>query len=364
MMAELREAIEAAMESEEAASAATPETPPENANATDTVETTTPDAKTDVVEETPSGAEAKPEQEGEAGAKPAPADAPTGKVETPAEAEARVAKSRVDRAPASWKGDVKGEWANLPLHVRQEIHRREAQVNKTMEEASTYREISGAFEKIFTPHLQRVQSYGSNPIQMVDSLLQTEATLAGGSMQQKATTIANLIQQYGIDLQTLDTVLSASLNNTPQQPDIATELEQRLMQKFQPILQTVQSFQEQQRQNDQRLQQEAVTTVEQMALDPRFPYFDEVRNDMADVMEIMAKRGTPISLEDAYKRATAMNGFVANQISSQSANQAAKRAKEAAVSVSSNPASGGSTVAGDDGTLRGAIEAAFGANRV
>jgi hypothetical protein len=363
MMAELREAIEAAMETEE--SAATPETSSESTNATNTVvETATPDAKTDVVEETPSAAAAKPEQKGEADAKPAPTDTTLGKVETPAEAEARVAKSRVDRAPASWKGEVKGEWNNLPLHVRQEIHRREAQVNKTMEEASTYREISSAFEKIFTPHMQRVQSYGSNPVQMVDSLLQTEATLSGGSMQQKAATIANLIQQYGIDLSTLDDVLSRGLQNQPQQPDLAAELEQRLMQKFQPMLQTVQSFQEQQRQQELQLQQEAVTTVEQMALDPRFPYFDEVRNDMADVMEIMSKRGQPITLEDAYKRATAMNGYVATQITTQSANQAAQRAKAAAVSVSSNPASGGSTVPMDDGSLRGAIEAAFGANRV
>ena len=42
-------------------------------------------------------------------------------------------------------------------------------------------------------------------------------------------------------------------------------------------------------------------TVERMAQDPAFPHFEAVRQDMADVIDISAKRGVYLTLEQAYK---------------------------------------------------------------
>jgi len=47
---------------------------------------------------------------------------------------------RVDRAPASWRKDAKGEWAALPLHVRQEVYKREMEVEKVLKDAAPMRE--------------------------------------------------------------------------------------------------------------------------------------------------------------------------------------------------------------------------------
>jgi len=106
-----------------------------------------------------------------------------------------------------------------------------------------------------------------------------------------------------------------------------------------------------------------------MASDPRFPYFDEVRSEMADIIEIAAKRGVTLSLPDAYEKAVRMNDDTyqasgARQASSSNtqaalqAHQAAQKAKGAAVSVSGNPSGTGINV-GNVADLRGTIASAM-----
>jgi len=102
-----------------------------------------------------------------------------------------------------------------------------------------------------------------------------------------------------------------------------------------------------------------------MASNPNFPYFEEVSNDKADIVEMYAKRGVAVSLEDAYTRAVRMNDgtFQAANVrdSSQAATQAAltahqeaQRAKGAAVSVSGSPTGTGRNT-GNPSDLRGTI---------
>ena len=121
----------------------------------------------------------------------------------------------------------------------------------------------------------------------------------------------------------------------------------------------------------QQIQQEVTQSVESMAYDPKYPYFDEVRQDMADIMELSYRRGVAMTLDEAYTKATQLNSEVASQIGRQATmsnasqqHQQALRAKAAASSVTGAPASGGDQTYVGDGSLRGAIEAAFSANRV
>jgi hypothetical protein len=123
---------------------------------------------------------------------------------------------------------------------------------------------------------------------------------------------------------------------------------------------------QQQQQEAMRQQQEVDQTVEQMALDPQYPLFDEVRQDMADIIELNARRGVAISLADAYNKAVVINPQASQHMQHQSAAQQssqqhlqAQRAKAASLSVTGAPASGGSNQFAGDGSMRGAIEAAF-----
>ena len=104
-------------------------------------------------------------------------------------------------------------------------------------------------------------------------------------------------------------------------------------------------------------------------MDPNYPYFEDVRQDMADIIEMGARRGVAISMEAAYTRAVRMNDttFQATNAreTSQAATQAAlqqhqiaQKAKGAAVSVSGSPMGTGAN-GGNPADLRGTITAAF-----
>jgi hypothetical protein len=105
-----------------------------------------------------------------------------------------------------------------------------------------------------------------------------------------------------------------------------------------------------------------------MASDPKYPHFETLRDDMADLIDIASKRGVYLTLEDAYARATGMNPEVSRQVATQqslaskqsaaqAANTKAQRALQASVSVGGAPAGAPTAVQGSG--RRAAIEAAF-----
>jgi hypothetical protein len=111
-----------------------------------------------------------------------------------------------------------------------------------------------------------------------------------------------------------------------------------------------------------------------MANDPAYPYFQDVREDMADLIELSAKKGLAISLQEAYNKAVRMNDqvFQATSVrdSTQGATQAAleahraaQAAKGASVSVNGSPTGTGRNL-GNPSDLRGTIEAMFSGGRL
>lgn len=292
------------------------------------------------------------------------------KSETP---EQREARHRVDRAPQSWKGDAKKLWEQLPLQVRQEVARREKDVMQTMQAAAQDRNKVSAVEQAIAPHRDRIQAiYGGNPITAINNLLQFEASMTSAPMATKAQMVANMVKHFGVDVYALDSALAGQPMS--EQVQQQSTIEQLLEQKLAPFQQFLQTQQQREQQQRQQTEQQVVSTVEQMAHDAKYPYFEEVRQDMADIVEMNARRGVAISLDDAYTRAVRMNDgtFQAASVrdSTQSATQqaldahrAAQAAKGASVSVSGSPSSSGRN-AGDPSNLRGTIEAAFGGGRL
>jgi hypothetical protein len=357
---EIREALEAAVTEHEDPVDDTPavEVVP------DSVEASPPDSGAEG--ETPEKAESPdtPIEKAEAPAKEA---APAPKAETP---EQRAAH-RVDRAPASWKKEAKGEWAALPLHVRQEVYRREMEVDRVLKEAAPVREQLNQFQQTIAPYMARVQAFGVTPVQAMQELFKADHILATSSKEQRAAHMAKLIADYDVDVVALDAAIVARRQGQQQaqpqgfDPNYVNQLvQQKLNQALAPI------FQERQ-QAEQAQQAQVTQTVEQMSLDPKYPYFDDVREEMADLIEVAAKRGRALSLDEAYHTAVSLNPNAVEQQSRQAQisqanaqHQQAQRAKVAASSINGAPAAGGSQQFSGDGSLRGAIEAAFAGNRV
>ena len=108
--------------------------------------------------------------------------------------------------------------------------------------------------------------------------------------------------------------------------------------------------------------QEAQGEVERF-LD-RAEFGNDVREDMADLMETASKRGQNLTLEEAYKKACLLNDRVRTVLQgrlqaqgAQQQTQAAQRAKAAAVSVSGAAPKGALQQPSTD--VRSAIEAAI-----
>ena len=278
---------------------------------------------------------------------------------------------RIDRAPQSWKKEAKGEWAALPLHIRQEVHKREAEINRTLAQVAPDRQIAEQFKATVQPFMTRIQSNGIDPFTAAKNLFEADYRLATGHPRDRAQYMAELIMEYGISVEDLDSALAPLMNGRPaqqqssqDQPNIQAIIQQQLQQALAPIMQERQ-------QAAARSQQEVGQTVESMSLDPKYPFFDDVRMDMADLIDLSAKRGVVLSLDEAYSRAVRMNPDTYGQLERQStvnaatqAHQAALKAKAAGSSISGAPAGGGGQFNGGDGSLRGAIEAAFGGQRL
>lgn len=277
---------------------------------------------------------------------------------------------RIDRAPQSWKGDAKQVWNDLPLNVRQEVMRRERETAKVLQDTAGDRTRLNSIKEVIAPHMDRInQLYAGNPVTAINNMLNVERTMISGDPQAKVEMVARMIQHFNIDVVSLDRLLSGQGSPTPEVQQ-QSAIERLLEQKLAPLQQFMTTQQQREQQEHAKVEQEVEHTVESMRGDPAYPYFDEVRSDMADLIDLAAKKGLYLSLPEAYNRAVRMNDetFQASSVrdSSQAAtqaalqaHQAAQKAKGASLSVSGAPSAPGNNV-GNPSDLRGTIEGLFG----
>jgi hypothetical protein len=165
-----------------------------------------------------------------------------------------------------------------------------------------------------------------------------------GTPQQKAATIANLIKQFDVSVTDLDAILVGEQPQTPAQPaptqqDVQQAVAQALAQQHQHQQMQVQG-----------------TTLQQFAQDPKHEFYDDVKGDMADYMEMRARHNDYPTLEEAYNRACMMNDDIRNILESRKS-QANQQRKAAASSISGTPSA--PPAQSEPGSIREAIEMAM-----
>lgn len=347
-MDELRDAVEAAYTKEAEGGIAPPPASSETNNDTPPAKDPVPPvASPEDKGGAPKGTNEAPKPDdkpaGEAPSAAAPVapttQAPPKAPDVPADSHARV-----DRAPASWKGESKAVWSALPLHVRQEVLRRERDNEQAMREHAQTRQTLDIINQTVAPYADIIQrSYGGSPAKAVQQLFEVERILTTAPTAQKAQFVANLIKHYGVDIVALDGFLSGQAAPEHQQQ---INFQQMLDQRLAPVMQFVQQQQQLQQQAAQAQDNQAVQAVEQMAADTtNFPYFDEVREDMADLMDSHMRRGVPITLKDAYQKAVRMNNLTFDATSAQRAQELATQAQQqAAAAKAASSSVGGSPV--------------------
>ena len=269
------------------------------------------------------------------------------------------------RAPASWHPETREHWAALPEAVRTEVARREREVQSTLKETAEARKYAEQIERTIAPYQMFIKAENSNPLQAIDNLMSTAARLRTGSAQDIAQLVSGLVKQFGVGrfgqgfIEQLDSALVGEIPRVDAQQQ---QLQQALQQQLAPIQQFMNQHQSAQAQAQQNVARQAEGEV--LDFIERAEFAEDVREDMADLMEMAQRRGRDLSLGEAYKQACAGNErvravLVARQKAqgAQKLTGAAQKARSAAVSVSGAPALGAPQQTALD--VRGAIEAAI-----
>lgn len=356
----LRESLENAVKTVEAA--APP--PPAPAPAPTPAPTAAP-APTSAPAEQQPVARKEPEEKPYLEEKPAPTPAPspaTAEEKPDAKAESQSTDQGDQRAPQSWKPVAKSSWDKLPAEVKTEVARREREFLRVLNDSGQARKTAQSLSEIAAPFEARYKQAGVPVLKVIQNLMVADHYLATAPPVQRAQAMAKLIKDYQIDIAALDSALSGEevVASSPQ-----AQIDQIVTQRLAPI----QQFIETQRNNVVRQEQqtEAQIAAEIAAMEAdteKYPYFADLRDEMADMVEIYSRRGVYLSPADAYNRAVRANPETSKLLQQTAAQQQAVRANaqaqqslNASSSVNGNPAHLSQQV--DPTDLRGTIEAAW-----
>ncbi len=264
------------------------------------------------------------------------------------------------RAPQSWTPAARERFAALPPEVRQEVMRREKDMTVALQESAGARKFASEFQQVVAPFEGMLRAEGAEPLKAVGELLKTAAALRTAPPAHKAQLVAQLVKSYGIPIDALDAALSGQAIPQGQGQQQGQYFDPRVDQLFS-------SLEEAKSRRSQAEQRGYRAEVETLAAKSEF--FEDVRETVAEVLEVNARRGVAMTLEQAYNRAVQMHPEISEVLrqregakSAANAQASTQRARDAASSVRSQP-SGPQSAAKPEG-LRAELEAAMAAHSV
>jgi post-segregation antitoxin (ccd killing protein) len=267
------------------------------------------------------------------------------------------------QAPAGWGPAVREHWANLPQPVQEYVHQREQQMQRWANDTAPMRQAGEQFIRAVEPYMMTIRAEGVDPLTAVTNLMQFGTTLRFGTPHEKATVISQCIQLYGVDIPALDALLAGQAPPQGQAPQINVQAE--VQRALAPLMQQAQ---QRQQWEWQQTNEQARSELLAFAEDPKHEFISDVREIMADLIEVAERQRYPLPLQDAYDRACALHPEVSKVImarqhgvNASKLTQNAQRARAAAVSVK-GVAPVGNPTAGEPSSIRESIEAAIDAH--
>lgn len=307
------------------------------------------DEVTDETTETP---DQKAERErDEKGRFKAKAEKESQEVETPEgeevkaeEPEAPETPSEYAEPPKSWKKEAQEAYEALPENIKAEIHRRENDFHKGLEQYRDMANIGQTLDKEIQPYADLIRQQGTTAQNVVRDLLGMQHKIMTGSSEEKAQIVAGILRDYQIDTDAVNAALQqpAAPKPDPQFTQLASEVNTLKTQLSQAQLAP---FQEQ---------------VNQFAADPQNEFFSEVEDDMTALLA----QGRAKDLKDAYDKAVWANPDTRSKLMARQQDAerklAAEKAAEAKRAGSTNvQRKGKPPVAPANGTMEDTIRATY-----
>lgn len=251
----------------------------------------------------------------------------------PAEAQPapEAAPTAADRPPQSWKPVARERWATLPPEVKAEVIRREREQEGFVRETAPLRQRVREFDEMVRPFEGFMAAAGHSPVESIRGLLQTAAALHTLPPGGKAEVMARTIRSFGIDLNLLANALEGV-----QSPQEAYQPQRQPEPPRDPRLD--QLLEAMNRREVERIERGYAAFAE------THEFFEDVREDMAFLIERAAEKGVDLSDEDAYHRAVRMNPELdevlrQREAAAQATNPRGSTARAAAAAGSLKPAS-------------------------
>jgi hypothetical protein len=260
-------------------------------------------------------------------------------------AESTQANSAAMAAPASWRAEAKEHWNSAPEAVRAEAMRRESDFNRAWQESAPVRQLGSEIQKVLAPYQEMIERAGSNPLQAISGLLDTRARLESADPMTRAQMGAMIVKEFGIDIALLDSALAGLPIPKPSaDPSIMHEVNRLVEQKIAPVQQIAKTFEQYQRQVQEKREAAAMAEVEAFSRGREHMGNDDILETMADLIDVAGKRKFPITMEQAYEQACRLHPEIGKVMIARSTSssalqlkQAAQRSRSAAVSVSGSP---------------------------
>lgn len=266
------------------------------------------------------------------------------------------------KAPVGWSPKEREQWSKVPRELQERITSREQEMAQSMAGTKEARQTHDYFNQVTNQFGSVLAADGfKHPMEAVQAAFGTMAALRMGTPEQKAQEVARLVGQYGIDINALDQALVGQPVAAQADPQ-AAHIEQLLDQKLAPVSQLMQTVEQLQNQQVTAGRQQANTAVKDFAQNAEF--LSDVREDMADIIDLAAKRGVNLSLQDAYDRACAAHPEISGVLAQRKRDEAIMGGQQVLESKrqAASSISGRQTGAGGRSTnlsLRGSIAAAF-----
>jgi len=268
-----------------------------------------------------------------------------------------------EKPPRDMPIPLRSTWTKLTPEWRQHIAETHAKVQQVEESYRPAVEFANRFAQAIQPYQQAIQvETGGDPVAAVRGLMDVASRLRFGTPGEKAATVAQIVKSYGVDIEALDGALAGVAPPPGQQQFDPMMVQQAVQAQLAPLFQQAQARRAQQ---EQQTAAAVRTELQTFAADPKNEFFEDVRDLMADAIEVASRQGFELSLQDAYDRACLLHPEVSKVMiarqrgqSAASLTQAATRAKAAAVSVK-GAAPVGSPEPTAPSSVRDAIEAAI-----
>ena len=257
-----------------------------------------------------------------------------------------------DKAPNSLPPEAREVWKDAPAALKAAVAKREKDYEQGILKYAGDARRAQDMDNALRPFEQYLGMNGG--VSHIGDLMRTGARLQMGSPIQKAQQIATLINQFGVDIETLDGLLSG--NGAPQASQ-QSDIQRQINEAMQPFQTIAQSFQQREQETKNQSQARVQSEIQAFSTSPGNEFYADVRSDMADILELASRQNREMSLAEAYKRACTLHPEISGILAARNSTTDLQAKRRAASSI--NGTRGGSNSETPTTSVRSTLEHAW-----